>query len=194
MQLFSNRLVKILISWRIQPVPLPDLRISCKTLWVKLKYQKCWDLYLEAFYRPQVSNQFSVEQLNNLLSMLTSYTNNPIIWLSGDFNLLDIEWQTLIVPPGSNNLYCEQLLLDITQDHNLFRTVFHPTCLHNMLDLYFANFPSLIQNMLVIPGLSDNEIIMIEYRIKPLLLEQTNRKSHYMMKQTGNLLQMACNY
>ena len=30
--------------------------------------------------------------------------------------------------------------------------------------------------MQVIPGLSDHEIIMIEYRIKPLLLEQTNRK------------------
>ena len=26
------------------------------------------------------------------------------------------------------------------------------------------------------PGLSDHEIIMIEYRIKPLLIEQTNRK------------------
>ena len=46
----------IAVSERIQSVPLPDLQTSCKVLWVKLKCQKCRDLYLGAFYRPHVSD------------------------------------------------------------------------------------------------------------------------------------------
>ena len=81
----------IAVLKRIQSVPLPDLQTLCKVLWVKLKFQKCRDLYLKAFYSLHVSNQFSLEKLNNLLSKLTSYTNNPIIWLSGNFNSPDIK-------------------------------------------------------------------------------------------------------
>ena len=65
--------------------------------------------------------------------------------------------------------------------------------LHNILDLFFTNFPALIQNTQVTPGLSDHDIVIIESKIEPLFFEQTE-KSHYMIKQTGNLLQMACNY
>ena len=44
------------------------------------------------------------------------------------------------------------------------------------MDLSFTNFPVLIQNTQVIPGLSDHDIVMIESKIKPLFLDQTNRK------------------
>ena len=47
-------------------------------------------------------------------------------------------------------MYCQQLLLDITQDHNLSQTVFTQPI--------FTNFPALIQNMQVISGLSDHII------------------------------------
>ena len=48
-------------------------------------------------------------------------------------------------------MYCQQLLLDIAQDHNLFS--------HQPV---FTNFPALIQNMQVIPGLSDHDIVINE--------------------------------
>ena len=64
--------VMIAVSKQIQSVPLPDLQTSCEILWVKLNFQNCRDLYLEAFYRPHVSDQFSLEQLNNSLNKLTN--------------------------------------------------------------------------------------------------------------------------
>ena len=93
----------------------------------------------------------TIKQLMRSLSKLTTYTNNHIIWLSGNFHSSDIECQTLAFPPGSANLHCQQLLLDITQDHNLSHTVSHPTCLHNILHQFFTNFPVLIKNIQVIP-------------------------------------------
>ena len=56
----------------------------------EVKVSEMQILYLKAFYRSHVSDQFSLEKLNNLLNKLTSYTNNPIIWLSGNFNSPDI--------------------------------------------------------------------------------------------------------
>ena len=69
--------VMIAVSKQIQSFPLPDLQTSCEILWVKLNFQKCRDLYLGAFYRPHVSDQFSLEQLNNSLNKLTNHVNNP---------------------------------------------------------------------------------------------------------------------
>ena len=168
----------IAVSKQIQSVPLPDLQTSCEILWVKLNFQKCRDLYLGAFYRPHVSDQFSLEQLSYSLNKLTNHANNPIIWSSGDFNSPDIEWQTFTIPPGSANTYCQQLLVDIAHDHNLSQTVLHPTRLHNIykLDLFLTNYPVSIQSTQVIPGLSDHDIVIIESKIKPLFLKQTNRK------------------
>ena len=81
--------------------------------------------------------------------------------------------------------------------YHLSQTVSHPTRLHNILDLFFTNFPALIQNAQVTPGLSNHGIVMIESKIKHQLFfeKAANRKiPHYTIKQTGNLLQMACNY
>ena len=73
-------------------------------------------------------------------------------------------------------MHCQQLLVDIAHDHNLSQTVLHPTRLHNILDLFLTNYPVLIQSTQVIPGLSDHDIVIIESKIKPLFLKQTNRK------------------
>ena len=42
--------------------------------------------------------------IKQLTYKLTSYANNPTIWLSGNFNSPGIEWQNLTVPLGSTNI------------------------------------------------------------------------------------------
>ena len=51
-----------------------------------------------------------------------------------------------------------------------------PTRLNHILDLFFTNFPALIQDMQIIPGLTDHDIITIKSKIKPSFLKQTSRK------------------
>ena len=102
------------------------------------------------------------------------------MWLSGDFYSPDIEWQTRTYSPT----WPDQLICIVsnsfwtlhTQDHNLSQTVSNPTHLHHILDLFFTNFPALIQKTQVMRGLIDHDIVMIESNIKPLFLKQANRK------------------
>lgn len=103
-----------------------------------------------------------------------SSTKDPIIWLSGDFNAPNINWQTLSIPPESPYLNTQQLLLDIIQDYGLSQMVLNPTRLNNILDLFFTNVPNLINNVRVVSGLSDHDIV--QSKIRTSILKQASRK------------------
>ena len=76
----------------------------------------------------------------------------------------------------SPNSSTQQLLVDITQDHGLTQVVNEPTCLENVLDLFVTNFPTQIQDVTIIPGLSDHDVVMIRSKTKPPVYKQASRK------------------
>ena len=170
--------VMIAISKCIPSVRLQDLQTSCEILWVKLDIPTCKDLYLGAFYRPHSSDLSSLEQLNDSLNKLMNLTRDPTIWLSGDFNAPDISWQVPSVLPGSSNFNTHQLLIDISQHHGLSQMVIEPTRLNNTLDLFFTNLPTLIQEVEVVPGLSDHDAVtvIVQSKMRMSLAKQANRK------------------
>ena len=98
----------------------------------------CKDKYAAAFYRPRVSDLSSIEQLYVSLEKLRNSTQNPQIWLSGDFNAPHVDWSIPLVTPGSPNSSTQQLPVDITQDHGLTQVVNEPTRLKNVLDLLYS--------------------------------------------------------
>ena len=168
--------VMIAISKCIPSVRLQDLQTSCEILWVKLDIPTCKDLYLCGFYRPHLSDLPSLEQLNDSLNKLMNLTRDPTIWLSGDFNAPDISWQVPSVLPGSSNFNTHQLLIDISQHHGLSQMVTEPTRLNNTLDLFFTNLPTLIQEVEVVPGLSDHDAVIVQSKMRMSLAKQANRK------------------
>ena len=93
-------------------------------------------------------------------------TKDPMIWLSGDFNAPDINWQVPSVLPGSSNFNTHQLLINISQHHGLSQMVTEPTRLNNTLDLFFTNLPTLIQKVEVVPGLSDHYAVTVQSRMR----------------------------
>ena len=103
-------------------------------------------------------------------------TRDPTIWLSGDFNAPDISWQVPSVLPGSSNFNTHQLLIDISQHHGLSQMVTEPTRLNNTLDLFFTNLPTLIQEVEVVPGLSDHDAVIVQSKMRMSLAKQANRK------------------
>ena len=80
-----------------------------------------------------------------------------------------------MVIPGSPNSSTLQLLVDIAQDYALSQ-VNESTCLENILDLFFTNSPTQVQNVTVIPGLSNHNIVMITSKTKLPTYKQTQRK------------------
>ena len=168
--------VMIAISKCIPSVHLQDLQTSCEILWVKLDIPTCKDLYLGGFYRPHSSNLPSLEQLNDSLNKLMNLTRDPTIWLSGDFNAPDISWQVPSVLPGSSNFNTHQLLIDISQHHRLSQMVTEPTRLNNTPDLFLTNLPTLIQEVEVVPGLSDHDAVIVQSKMRMSLAKQANRK------------------
>ena len=103
-------------------------------------------------------------------------TRDPTIWFSGDFNAPDISWQVPSVLPGSSNFNTHQLLIDISQHHGLSQMITEPTRLNNILDLFFTNLPTLIQEVEVVPGLSDHNTVIVQSKMRMSLAKQANRK------------------
>jgi len=168
--------VMIAVLKSIPSLHLPNLNTLCEILWVKLSFNTSKDVYAAVFYRPHLSDLASVEQLNLSLEKLENSVRNPQIWLSGDFNAPHIDWSIPLVTPGSPHCSTQQLLVDVVQDHGLTQVINEPTRLANILDLFLTNSPEQIQDITIIPGLSDHEAVVIEANVKPPLHRQPSRK------------------
>ena len=167
--------VIIAISKHIPFVHLQNLQTSCEILWVKLDIPSCKDLYLGAFYRSHSSDLLSLDQLSNSLNQLMSLTKDPVIWLAGDCNAPNINWQVPSVLSGSSNFNSHQLLIDILQHHGLSQLVTEPTHLNNILDLFLTNLPILIQEVKVMSGLSDHDAVLIQSCMDAIASYQTTK-------------------
>ena len=74
-----------------------DLDTKCEIVWVTNKIQGSKDVTIGAFYRsPQFGDTY--DYMNELRESINKIkrTNNEHIWLAGDFNLPDIDWDLLI--------------------------------------------------------------------------------------------------
>lgn len=86
------------------------------------------------------------------------YKNSIIV--SGDFNTPDISWDT----EYSSRSSASDRLLEIIDDHDLSQHIKEPTRqdrnTQNILDLILSNNPNIIENVRVIPGISDHDIVL----------------------------------
>ncbi|XP_020606237.1 uncharacterized protein LOC110044991, partial [Orbicella faveolata] len=90
--------------------------------------------------------------------LFESYKNNIIV--SGDFNAPDISWDT----EYSSQSPASDRLLEIIDDHDLSQLVKEPTRrvrnTQNILDLILSNNSNIIENISVVPGISDHDIVL----------------------------------
>ena len=69
------------------------------------------------------------------------------IWLAGDFNLPDIDWENLSLKPNPRYANLSKQFLDIAADFGLDQMVSKPTRLQNILDLFLTNNSSLVEHI-----------------------------------------------
>ena len=142
---------------------------------VKIYSKYCFILCL--IYNPPNSDLFYffnlLDNLNNLLAL-----NNKII-LIGDFNLPDINWESLTGQFVSSNLFC-----DIVFKFNLSQFVNLPTHIHgNILALIFSNDSDLVKNI-IIHSTQNNHLVSDHYMITfsiPCNPPKSKASSHYVL-------------
>ena len=113
-------------------------------------------------YRPPNRDLVYMQNLCQLISEIHSKYKNAVIWITGDFNLPDINWSLNSVTSNSYPLDISTLLIDEFNSGGFIQMVNKPTRGNNILDLFATNRPSLVEHTKVIPGISDHEIVSVE--------------------------------
>ena len=118
-------------------------------------------VYCLAYIPPNASAEYRQEFLDYLES-LNSISSNLV--LLGDFNLIDINWNSLSGQSPFSSKFC-----DVTFDLNLFQLIEESTHIAgNILDLILTNVPENISSLIVyseppLPISSDHFIIIFDY-------------------------------
>ncbi|KAL8579531.1 hypothetical protein ACOMHN_025484 [Nucella lapillus] len=93
-------------------------------------------------------------------------TNEVQLLIGGDLNFPDWDWSTMTLKPSSSHPDLHRRFIDFLHDVGLEQVVIEPTRLENTLDLVMTNCPSLIPRVEILPGLSDHEVVYVEYNTK----------------------------
>lgn len=134
----------------------------------QLIYIKKLDLIFTIIYRPpDCPIEAFLETINAIRALLDTFTPQPTLIITGDFNLPIIDWSTDSINGGSSSDRSQALhLQSFVQDFFLTQVITTPTRQNNILDLFFTNNEDLIYNHDVFTtNLSDHNIIKITTNI-----------------------------
>ena len=124
-------------------------------------------LTVGSVYRPTDNNFECTEDLCNAVSYIGRTYKNSTIWIGGDFNLPDIDWETNSIVSHNYLIPINKSILDMIQDLGAEQMVDFPTRKDNILDIFVTNRPSLVNKCNPIPGLGDHDIVLIDANIVP---------------------------
>ncbi len=117
-------------------------------------------LIIASAYRPPKENLEYAEQLSETIKELTERHPSACIWLSGDFNLPDIDWSTDSIVSHQYTIALNNTFISLFQDMGLQQIVDFPTRGEKTLDLFLTNRPTLVLKSSPLPGVSDHEIVL----------------------------------
>jgi len=183
--------IMLAISNQLPSLEMPSLITGCEIVWAQINLPGCNKLFLGVYYRPYMHDQLSIDELNLSLCQLQNYANNPTIWLAGDFNAPNIDWETMNLKDNCVHASTHNSLLATTCDHGLTQLITEPTRLGNTLDLFFTDHPSQITDINVLPGMSDYDIVMITANIKLKFAVQLPRKVLLYHKANWNAIRQS---
>lgn len=105
--------------------------------------------------------------MNAIRDILDTFTPQPTLIITGDFNLPIIDWSLDLIKGGSSSDRSQALHLQaFVQDFFLTQIITMPTRQNNILDLFFTNNEDIIYNYEVdITNLSDHNLIKIFTKI-----------------------------
>ena len=162
----------------------PEFVTNCETNWVRVKLLNHKDLYAGVFYMPH-RNISDCKELEKSINLVTDNgTKDRDILLAGDFNCPGINWNNNTVSTDADDRPIQEAILDITSNAYLTQVHDQPTRLSNTIDLVLTSNPTLMKSTRSIPGISDHNIVVTDFDIKPCVKKEKPRK-FYKYKQAN---------
>ena len=96
--------------------------------------------------------------------------------LCGDFNCPDVDWNNHTVPARTPDRLVQQRLVEIADKYGLHQVHDQPTRGENLLDLVFSTNPTLLKATVSMPALSDHDMVVSDFCIRPFQVRKPPRK------------------
>ena len=162
----------------------PDLYSeTCESVWASIHMKGSQAAFFGVFYRPESGNKKTNQQcILELDEILHKIPKSSHIWLAGDFNLPDINWEKNSFIAGGRYPAVSKQVLELVAELNLAQTVHIPTREESILDLVFTNTPSFVQDVYIVPGLGDHDIVTVDALLTPQRIKLPRRKVYLYKK------------
>jgi len=108
--------------------------ISCEVIACKVKCKNCNLLIVVFIYRPPHRDLLYMQNLCNVLQEIITSNIGYTIWLTGDLNLPDIDWNSLSVTSHCYPMSINNHFLDLTGYSGFTQLVDTPTRDNHILD------------------------------------------------------------
>ena len=142
------------------------IETKCEILATKLDIIKEQPLIIVSVYRPTNNDLPYAERLCEDLCKIAAEYPSATLWISGDFNLPDIDWQTESIVGHNYSVAINNQFISTFNDLGLTQVVTFPTRQLNTLDLFLTNRPALVSKCVPLPGVSDHEMVLTISNIK----------------------------
>ncbi|KAL8610878.1 hypothetical protein ACOMHN_056733 [Nucella lapillus] len=153
---------------------------GCELIWVKISLKGRRKLLVAAYYRPKASDEISLRKFETSIQRVMA-TNATII-IGGDFNLPSIDWSTKTLKSPAKCVEIHNQFLDLMNDAGYEQLVTFPTRGENTLDIFLTSHPSLVPRIEPLPGISDHDIVYLEFDTNPTRQYPTKRTVHQYSK------------
>ena len=148
---------------------------NIESIFCKISTPNSKQLIIGSVYRPPNSNIEYMTDLCNQLTNIEAEYKNAVIWIMGDFNLPDINWNSYTIEKHQNIKEINELFINTLLNLNLEQINKKPTRNNNILDLFLTNRPGLVIDYEILPGLSDHDIIRVNNRMHTQICKKPKR-------------------
>ena len=138
----------------------------CEMVGVKIQTAQPDHLVVFGVYRPTYNNSDYTNCTCDAISSIARKFPNSPLWIAGDTNLPDVNWQTNTISKHQYSKQINELFIDTSAMLSLSQMVTFPTRLDNTLDVFLTNRPSLVNRCEPIPGVSDHDLRKLGHRDK----------------------------
>jgi len=137
-----------------------------EAIWAQVAMTGQAPTYFCSMYRPPGSGPGAFTELDKTISKINPKSDRHLI-VSGDLNCGHIDWSTNTITPSPTEGAAHEELLKVLNEQLLTNTQHNNTRGDRNLDLYLTTRPSLVKAQVVIPGISDHEIVLTDSDITP---------------------------
>jgi len=150
-------------------------------------------LIICSLYRPPNRNLEYMQNLCHLLRNICSTNPDTPIWIAGDMNLPNIDWESLSITNNSYPIDLCESFIEFISDNGFTQIVKSPTRKENILDIFLTNRPSLVNHCDTVPGISDHEAVVAQSSVVASL--QTSQYSIHLWSKadTDSMKEAAVN-